>query len=177
MLFAVILWNFIMFPLCRIWPGLETTLMLRFPAEVSTPLLALLVSMMRAFTYTFIHSGALHLCANMLWLLIFGYSLYPRIGTLRFFSLYFGGGLAGAVTFALLFSLCPEPRASLCGASAAGLAITGASIFLTPRRGLAAIATLLTFAASPSLPSIATHAGGLLTGLAAGLLWKSRASA
>lgn len=182
---TVALWNFILFFVAAKLPEVPYLLSLRIPAEVSAPAAGLGVTLMRLFTYTFIHTSAGHLCANMFWLILFGYVIYPRLGALKFLLLYFGGGFAGGLLFiavAKFGGLIPASGdISLCGASAATLAVAVAAwimaprhVFLNPARTflrkalsvafLAALAIVLTFICSRSIFAASAHAGGLIAG-------------
>jgi membrane associated rhomboid family serine protease len=65
-------------------------------------------------TYMFLHAGFFHLGFNMLALYFFGPGVETRLGTERFFVLYFVSGVVGA-----LASFIMTPTAAIVGASAA----------------------------------------------------------
>lgn len=64
----------------------------RFEAGLSASALWPLV------THMFLHGGALHLIMNCLWLLAFGPLVARRYGAGWFLALFFGSGIAGALT-------------------------------------------------------------------------------
>ncbi|RPI10081.1 MAG: rhomboid family intramembrane serine protease, partial [Zetaproteobacteria bacterium] len=84
------------------------------PAEPD--LLALLTSM-------FLHGGWLHLLSNMLFLWLAGASLEERWGRLFYTPLYFAGGVAAALTHAVMN---PHSAIPMVGASGAIAALMGA---------------------------------------------------
>jgi len=55
----------------------------------------------RLFTYMFLHGGVMHILFNMWGLYMFGSILEQRIGSFRFFNLYFISGLSGAALWML----------------------------------------------------------------------------
>jgi membrane associated rhomboid family serine protease len=80
------------------------------PAEPN--LLALVTSM-------FLHGGWLHLLSNMLFLWLAGASLEDRWGRLFYAPLYFAGGVAAALTHAVMNSQSAIPMVGASGAIAA----------------------------------------------------------
>lgn len=186
-LFTLIIWNFLLFALCRFVPEWEQLFTLTIPAMADTRAGAVIITAVRTLTYTFVHNDVLHLCVNMFWLLILGYPLYPMIGVWRFFGLYAGGGVAGALLFIIAAStegfgspvFAGSLPVALCGASAAILSIATAawvlshkiphpygnfikSKYILPILALAAI--LLTIVCNLSIYAFAAHAGGIIFG-------------
>lgn len=187
---TLLIWNTLIFALSRRWIELSWILSLQVPAEALSPISSVGVTLIRLFTYTFIHNSAGHLFTNMLWFLIFGWSLYPRLGTLRFLLLYFAGGFSGGLLFiatAKFGGMIPAAGSlTLCGASASVMALTlcalvsegRVQVFSTrsPRlnhflqiRCFALLAAAITFIISPlihpDLLSASAHAGGAVFGL------------
>lgn len=130
-------------------------------------------------SYMFLHLNFLHLVVNMMWLLGFG-GMMKSSGR-QLVSTYLAGGIAGGVMYLLYTSAVPAVTAPLVGASSSVVAVVAATTILTPNRHvgilwfweiklkwLAPIALLTIFAGSTG--AICAHAGGLATGLAAGLL-------
>lgn len=127
-----------------------------------------------------------HLLVNMLWLGGFGTLLGRDVGGLRVLALYLFGGLAAAGMF-LLSSLTPFAAAEpLAGASGSVIALTVAAGVVAPgrkvkltyigefsMRQVVPLALLAFFFCS--LPEAMAHAGGLLAGIAAALIWRRAA--
>jgi membrane associated rhomboid family serine protease len=92
-------------------------------------------------TYQFIHAGFLHILFNMLWLYWMGQLLLDFIKPRQFHVIYLGGGLLGALFFAVIYNLIPvfNPsvnNATLVGASAAVMAVFAALATLVPNYNL-----------------------------------------
>jgi membrane associated rhomboid family serine protease len=89
-------------------------------------------------TYMFMHSGVLHILFNMLWLYWMGQIFEEYLGNKRTITLYFLGGLTGALFFVLGFNFIPLFAASslqgitIVGASASVMAIVIATATLLP---------------------------------------------
>jgi membrane associated rhomboid family serine protease len=98
--------NVVMFFLQQVIPGITGTLLL-LPA-------ALLVRPWTLVTYMFLHQGLMHILFNMLALYFFGPRVEQRIGSERFFALYFVSGITGGV-----LSYFFTPYAQILGASGA----------------------------------------------------------
>ncbi len=134
-------------------------------------------------TYMFTQCDFRHLLVNMLWLGGFGTLLGRDVGGLRVLALYLFGGLAAAGMF-LLSSLTPFAAAEpLAGASGSVIALTVAAGVVAPgrkvkltyigefsMRQVVPLALLAFFFCS--LPEAMAHAGGLLAGIAAALVWR-----
>jgi membrane associated rhomboid family serine protease len=79
-------------------------------------------------TYMFLHRDLFHLLGNMLMLYFGGRIFTDFLGNQRIVALYFGGGIAGALLYMLLYNTIPMfadagLNANLIGSSAAVLAI------------------------------------------------------
>lgn len=87
-------------------------------------------------TYQFFHADFFHILFNMLWLYWMGQLLLDFIKPRQFHLIYLGGGIMGAVFFALIFNLVPafnNPNgAILIGASASVMAMMTALATLVP---------------------------------------------
>ena len=121
----------------------------------------------------FIHYGPLHIAFNMYALYILGSALERYVGSLRFALIYFLSLLAGSFG-----ALVATPHAQSAGASGAIFGVMGALLVLERQRGMAllggsiggllVINLIFTFAV-PGI-SIGGHIGGLLGGIATGLV-------
>lgn len=67
-------------------------------------------------TYIFVHSGALHLAGNMLFLAIFGAALEVQIGGLGLLVVFLLSGVMAAGTFALMTGVTSSPLVGASGA-------------------------------------------------------------
>lgn len=135
-------------------------------------------------TSFFTHVSLWHLLANMLTLYFFGSFLDRLIGTRNFLFVYFCGGILGSIFYLLL----APPFYTAIGASGAVFALGGVLTVLTPRMRVFVfpipaplplwIAVIGGFLIMALFPQVAwqAHLGGLIFGLAAGWLWRSRAS-
>ncbi len=85
----------------------------------------------RWITSMFLHGGLLHIIGNMLFLWIFGCAVEGRLGYLKYFLLYFIGGIAGSFLH-LLFSGPNNPEVWGIGASGAIMAVVGAAMYIFP---------------------------------------------
>lgn len=133
-------------------------------------------------TSLFIHSGLFHIIANMLALYFLGGYLSRLIGDNQFLIVYFGGGILGS----LLFVLLGPPLAIAVGASGAIFALGGVLAMLRPNLRVFIIpipvpmplwvAIIGGFLVLSLLPFVAwqAHLGGLVFGLVAGYLFRSR---
>jgi membrane associated rhomboid family serine protease len=139
-------------------------------------------------TSMFIHVNIWHILANMITLYFFGSYLNRLLGTWRFLTVYFAGGILGGIVYLLL-----APQYSLAvGASGAIFALGGTLAVMRPKLrvivfpipvplplwiaiiGIFAIFTIL--AIVEVLPTIAWqgHLGGLALGLVAGYFFRRR---
>ena len=134
-------------------------------------------------TNMFIHSpfpSIGHILANMLTLYFFGSYLTRLVGEKNFLVVYFLGGILGNILYLLLAS----PFSIAIGASGAVFAVGGALTVLRPKLTVFIIpipvpiplwiAVIGGFLILSFMPFVAwqAHFGGLVLGLAAGLLFK-----
>ena len=132
-------------------------------------------------TAMFAHDGILHIMFNMLALYFYGMYVMALVGEVRFFLVYFIGGLIGNVFFLLI-----NHTGNAVGASGAIFALGGLLVVLVPRLKVMifpipipldlwiAIIIIALISLSPGVAWEA-HLGGLLTGLAAGYIFKLQA--
>ncbi|SOD20529.1 rhomboid family intramembrane serine protease [Pedobacter xixiisoli] len=86
-------------------------------------------------TYVFFHKGLFHILFNLLWLYWMGNLFLDFLKPRQFQVVYWGGAIAGALAFALIYNLSPQLNAggaTLIGASAAVMAIFSAVATLVP---------------------------------------------
>jgi membrane associated rhomboid family serine protease len=88
-------------------------------------------------TYMFVQENFWHLFFNMIWLFWFGKIFIEFMPGKKVYSLYFLGGIAGALTYILAYNIFPVFHNTLAysttiGASASVLAITIATAVLVP---------------------------------------------
>jgi membrane associated rhomboid family serine protease len=88
-------------------------------------------------TYMFLHAGLMHILFNMLWLYWMGKLIVEYLGTKRFVSIYFIGGIVGGLSYVLIYSFLsatgyPAMGSQLIGASAGVMAIVIAAAVLLP---------------------------------------------
>ena len=131
----------------------------------------------------FIHDGIFHILFNMLTLYFFGMYVLALVGEARFFLVYFIGGIVGNALFMLL-----APGQLAIGASGAIFALGGVLAVLVPRLKVMLfpipvpvdlwISILISFFVLIAFTGVAwqAHLGGLLTGLAAGYIFKRQAT-
>jgi membrane associated rhomboid family serine protease len=154
-------------------------------------------------TSMFLHGGWLHLIGNMLFLWVFGDNIEATLGHIPYLVFYLIGGLVASAAH-ILFNLGSDIPSI--GASGAIAAVLGAYIVMFPRSqvkvlvflgfraGVARVSALLFLGiwavtqffngvASLGVPTAQTsgvafwaHIGGFVAGLAAGFLFRSRAS-
>lgn len=143
-------------------------------------------------TYMFVQYDPLHLLINMLWLWMFADVMQRVCSPLRLWLVYLAGGIAGAVGYIITAISVGATGEGMVGASASVLAIMGAAMVVRPNVrfhlfifgdaslkivGLIAI-LLVALATEPTgYATHAAHAGGLLAGFAAGLLFKKKSPA
>jgi membrane associated rhomboid family serine protease len=130
----------------------------------------------------FVHGGFTHIIFNMISLYFLGSFFLRAAGERSFLAVFFLGGLAGNALYILL----APPNVIGIGASGAIFAIGGALAVLAPRVRVIIlpipipmplwVAILIFFFLSFFFSEIAwqAHLGGLLLGLAAGLIFKRR---
>jgi membrane associated rhomboid family serine protease len=89
----------------------------------------------RAFTFQFLHAGALHLVMNMVGLFFFGPIVEGHFGGRRYLAFYLLCGLAGAASFLILSVLhvvVHDPATPLVGASAGIFGLLVAASMIAP---------------------------------------------
>jgi membrane associated rhomboid family serine protease len=134
-------------------------------------------------TSMFAHADFFHIFSNMLVLFFFGRIVYKVMGGWRFLLVYFIGGIAGNLLY-----LWIGPSSSIAlGASGAVYAIAGTLVVLMPNMRVALWGIIpmplwifaIVFLGLLSIPPFAgpniawqAHMGGLVVGLAAGLIFK-----
>jgi membrane associated rhomboid family serine protease len=133
-------------------------------------------------TALFIHDGIYHILFNMLTLYFFGMYVLALVGETSFFLVYFIGGIVGNALFMLL-----APGSIAVGASGAIFALGGVLVVLVPRLKVMIfplpipmdlwISILISFLLLTFVADVAwqAHLGGLLTGIAAGYIFKRQA--
>ncbi|WP_316785596.1 rhomboid family intramembrane serine protease [Pedobacter frigiditerrae] len=92
-------------------------------------------------TYQFFHADFFHILFNLLWLYWMGQIFLDFVKPRQFHFVYLGGGILGAIFFALIFNLVPvyQPsvgEATLKGSSAAVMAVFTAAATLVPNYSL-----------------------------------------
>jgi len=132
-------------------------------------------------TSIFVHGSFTHILFNMISLYFLGSFLIRAAGDRSFLAVFFLGGLAGNVLFALL----AHPYSTGVGASGAIYALGGALAVMAPRIPVLVFpipvpvplwAAIIIFLFLSFVPGIAweAHLGGLLLGLVAGIILKRR---
>lgn len=133
-------------------------------------------------TYMFTHQGFFHILANMVTLYFYGSFLNRITGVKTFLAVYLIGGLVSGLFILLLSS----SYSLTIGASGAVFALGGALAVLTPKLKVFIfpipapmplwVAILVGFLVLALIPDVSWqgHLGGLLTGLAAGLILRKR---
>ena len=139
-------------------------------------------------TSMFMHSGFLHILANMFTLFFLGSYLCNMIGDKWFIIIYFVGGIIGSFFFILfsLYTSLSNANSLVIGASGAVFAVAGALTALAPKMKVMIfpipapiplwVAIIGGFLLMSFLPGIAweAHLGGLLVGLIAGFVLRKR---
>lgn len=135
-------------------------------------------------TYFFLHEGVFHILFNMLFLYWFGRIIKEFLGGGKLVSLYILGGLAGGITYLLIYNLLPyfSDRVAgsvMLGASGAVFAVVVGAATLTPNytmyllflgpvriKYIALFYVLLSFAqsAGPNAGGELAHLGGAAIG-------------
>jgi membrane associated rhomboid family serine protease len=132
-------------------------------------------------TSMFVHGGFAHILFNMISLYFLGSFFLRAAGERSFLAVFFLGGLAGNILFALL----ADPSSTGIGASGAIFALGGALAVIVPRVPVLVFpipvpvplwVAILIFLVLSFLPGIAwqAHLGGLFLGLIAGLIFRRR---
>jgi membrane associated rhomboid family serine protease len=129
----------------------------------------------------FVHGSIWHILFNMISLYFLGSFFIRAAGERNFLTVFFLGGLAGNILFALL----ANPLSTGIGASGAVFALGGALAVMVPRVPVFILfipipvplwVAIIIFFLLSFLPSIAwqAHLGGLLLGVIAGLIFRRR---
>jgi membrane associated rhomboid family serine protease len=90
-------------------------------------------------TYQFFHADFFHILFNLLWLYWMGQIFLDFVKPRQFHFVYLGGGILGAIFYALIYNLVPTFSATtgtLIGSSAAVMAIFSATATLVPNYNL-----------------------------------------
>lgn len=135
----------------------------------------------RVFSSMFLHFGAPHLINNMLVLFVLGQRLEPTVGRLRFLLIYIAGGLGGNF-ISLFWDMRTGDYSVSAGASGAVFAVMGGMIYviirhrgrvadLTMKQMLIMAAFSLYFGFASEGVDNAAHAGGLLCGFLAAVIF------
>lgn len=135
----------------------------------------------RVFSSMFLHFGAPHLINNMLVLFVLGQRLEPAVGRLRFLLIYIAGGLGGN-SISLFWDMRTGDYSVSAGASGAVFAVMGGMIYviirhrgrvadLTMKQMLIMAAFSLYFGFASEGVDNAAHAGGLLCGFLAAVIF------
>ena len=135
----------------------------------------------RVFSSMFLHFGAPHLINNMMVLFVLGQRLEPAVGRLRFLLIYIAGGLGGNF-ISLFWDMRTGDYSVSAGASGAVFAVMGGMIYviirhrgrvadLTMKQMLIMAAFSLYFGFASEGVDNAAHAGGLLCGFLAAVIF------
>ncbi|MFA6275648.1 MAG: rhomboid family intramembrane serine protease [Pedobacter sp.] len=128
-------------------------------------------------TYQFFHADFFHILFNMLWLYWMGQLLLDFIKPRQFHLIYIGGGILGAIFYALIFTIVPVFKTSdnipLIGASACVMAIFTALVTLVPNFSIRLVFVgeikikylLLIYILLDLIGTTSTNAGGSLAHL------------
>lgn len=133
-----------------------------------------------AVTYLFVHSGFIHLAANMIWFYLLGTAVENRLGSRSFLLFYFYCGVGAALVSLMLSFIVPV--GPMIGASGAVFGVSVAFAILWPDAELmvfpipvpikartlvlAAAVIELVLAQMPAMSGVAheAHLGGMLAG-------------
>jgi membrane associated rhomboid family serine protease len=102
------------------------------------------------FTSMFLHGGWLHLLGNMLFLWIFGSKTEAALGAGRYLVLYFGSGVAAALTQALA---APFSHVPMIGASGAIAGVLAGYLLLYPRANVHTFIWIVIFFRIVTIPA------------------------
>lgn len=139
-------------------------------------------------TSMFLHADFMHIFFNMYSLYFFGIYLEQMVGEKNLLKLYFLGGIAGNMLYALSSLLLgiPNPETIAIGASSAIFAMAGALAMLRPRMRVMVmpifipmplyIMVFLFMGFLSFMPGVAWqgHLGGLAVGVLFGYYWRKR---
>lgn len=108
-----------------------------FQLSISSNLEIFITKPWTLITYFFTHVGFFHFLFNMLFLYWFGRLIVEYLGNRKLVSLYVWGGLAGAISFLLIYNIIPfyadrVAGSTMIGASAGVLAVVVGAATLIP---------------------------------------------
>ncbi len=183
---TIVGWNIIIACIGFFIPQLNDLFALTYPAFAKSALGAVIVDFLRLFTYTFVHSGWLHLSVNMIWLIFFGVLLQSILSNRKLMLTYFVSGAIGGGFFLLAANLWESPGfLYLIGSSSAVLGLATGTCILVPKQKLniaglrripiyaisiLVILTILVF--SSDYYSFLAHIGGIAGGAAISFIIK-----
>ena len=180
-LLALIAANCIFYMLGLASPSIRDALMLHSPSVPTPPLTTAALNWRAMASYTFVHSDPLHIFYNMAFLWMLGRHVIQIYGLKKMVICYFTGAAAGGLGFLTVGAFFPSgEEILLCGASAAILALAGATIACKPSRRMLWLAwgvAAISIVANLNLPGVTTHACGFLSGYAFAKLRNSSKSA
>lgn len=165
---ALIAANCIFYMLGLVSPPVRDILMLHSPSVPTPPLATAALNWRAMASYTFVHSGPWHLLFNMAFLGLLGRNVIRCAGLTKMLMCYFTGAIAGGLGFLTVGAFFPSgEEILLCGASAAILALAGASIACNPTRPMLLTAwsiAIISIITNLNLPGLTTHLCGFLSG-------------
>jgi membrane associated rhomboid family serine protease len=106
---------------------------------------------MTLFTSMFLHGGWLHLCGNMIYLLLFGKGVESALGPARFLVLYLICGVAAGLAQAVID---PASELPMIGASGAIAGTLGAYLVLHPRGNIVVFLWFFVFVRFITVPAV-----------------------
>ena len=173
-LWFLIALNVVIFIITLLRPEAVINLLGLTPASLSKQPWTIISSM-------FVHGSVWHILFNMISLYFLGNFFIRAVGERSFLAVFFLGGLAGIILFALL----ANPSSTGIGASGGIFALGGALAVMVPKVPVYILfipipiplwVAILIFFLFSFLPRIAwqAHLGGLLAGLIAGFVLKRR---
>lgn len=164
-IFGASSWRSTMYAYGAFWAGLLDNWRPNFELQPVTMFLS----------YAFLHSGSAHVIGNMLILFLLNRILRPRIGSARFFTVYFLSAIGGAVGYVLL----AKSAHPMVGASGALFGLMGAwqwtrrRVLRAAGRSLAPVHQTALFLVAANIVMLVlldgqlawqTHLGGYVTG-------------
>ena len=121
------------------------------PGELTAGAGAWSMELVTLVTSQFLHAGWLHLIGNLLYLWIFGNNVEDRLGRIRFFLFYLGGGIVAGLT---QVAIEPGSTIPIVGASGAIAATLGAYLVLFPRARITTLVFLGFFYQLINVPAV-----------------------
>jgi len=135
-LLAINLVSFVILGLIKVIYYLESLSLAQYDDQIFQPLILSsrwLTIPWTLLSYNWIHDGFWILVGNMIWLILFGYTLQLKGANKHIFPIYFYGGIVGAITYIVVASLSAAGfHQTLFGAGASVTAIVVASIAYIP---------------------------------------------